>query len=90
MTPIKTGSLKCVVLASTGDRAAAMRALIDRVGANDVRAYGAAAILLHTEEPSAAVRDLVTEADGALVVEFETWSGIGAEVPREWLLARGH
>jgi hypothetical protein len=26
----------------------------------------------------------------ALVVEFETWSGSGDDVPREWLLARGH
>jgi stage V sporulation protein SpoVS len=90
MRPIKTGSLKCVVLASPGDRAAAMGALIDRVGADDVRAYGAAAILVHTEEAAAAVRDLVTESDGAIVMEFETWSGSGDAVPREWLLSRGH
>jgi hypothetical protein len=89
MTQIKAGSLKCVLLALPEDRSAVKRSLIERIGEDDVRPFGAAAILLHTDEAAATVRDWI-QAGSALVVEFETWSGSGDDVPREWLLARGH
>ena len=89
MTQIKAGSLKGVLLALPEDRSAVTRDLIERIGEDNVRAYGTAAILLHTDEAAATVRDWI-RAGSALVVEFETWSGSGDDVPREWLLARGH
>jgi len=90
MTRIKPGSLKCVVLASPGDRAAVLQTLTDRIGGDDVRPFGVSAVLVHTEEETSSVRDWLHSAGGALVVEFEKWSGLGREVPRQWLLARGH
>jgi len=89
MTRINPGSLKCVILHSDEDRAVVTRDLIERIGADDVREFGAA-ILLHTGEAAETVRDWMGVAGSALVVEFETWSGSGEDVPREWLLARGH
>jgi len=90
MTRIKPGSLKCVVLASPDDRAEVLQTLIDRIGGDGVRPFGASTVLVHADEEPSTVRDWLSGAGGMLVVEFEIWSGRGAEVPKEWLLARGH
>lgn len=87
---IRPGSLKFVVPLGEDAIPVAMRVLMERTGAEDIRRFGPAALLLHTNEEPSVVRDWLGAADGALVVEFEKWSGCGAEVPREWLLARGH
>ena len=90
MTQIGPGSLKCVVAAAPDELNAIVPILMQKVGEADVRAFGASAVLLHTEEEAAGVRDWLHSAGEVLVVEFETWSGSGDEVPREWLLGRGH
>ncbi len=90
MTQIRPGSLKCVMLASLDDRAVGLRMLIERIGDEDVRPLGASVVLVHTKEGASSVRDWLHGLSGVLVVEFEKWSGLGSEVPQEWLLARGH
>jgi hypothetical protein len=90
MTQIRPGSLKCVVAAVPDELSAIVPILVENAGEADVRVLGVSAVLVHTEEETAGVRDWLRGAGGVLVVEFEKWSGIGTEVPREWLLARGH
>ena len=90
MTPVPPGSLKCVVLPAAAELAGAMRVLAERVGEEQVIAFGGSAALVHTDEPAAVIRDWLGDIGGALVLEFEKWSGAGDAVPRDWLLARGH
>jgi hypothetical protein len=90
MTKIPAGSLKCVVMADPRRHEAALLSLGERFGRQEIRNFGEAAILVHTLEDASALRDQLKSAGAVLVVEFETWSGGGNEVPREWLLARGH
>jgi len=90
MMRIKAGSLKCVVLAGADKRAVARQVLQTRAGEEDVRPFGASAVLVHTDEEASTVRDWLHGQGAVLVVEFEKWSGYGGEVPGEWLLARGH
>ena len=87
---IRPGSLKCVVMLEEDGLPVAMRVLAERIGAEDIRPFGPAALLLHTNEEPSVVRDWLGSAGGAFVVEFEKWSGCGGEVARDWLLARGH
>jgi hypothetical protein len=50
--------------------------------------------VIYATASTADIRDWASEVVGAdesvFVVEFEKWSGSGAGVPRDWLLARGH
>lgn len=96
MDVIGPGTLKLVALtlpsASLAD--AVEEVLCVRVGANDVRRLGDAALLVYGDAATADVRDWVAAATGddvsAIVVEFEIWSARGDAVDRRWLLRRGH
>ena len=90
MSRIRPGSLKCVVLARPEIQARVSEELEARVGTDNVRALGSAALLVHAQEQSDAVRDWLQSHGDILVVEFEKWSAYGDAVPREWLGARGH
>jgi hypothetical protein len=63
-------------------------------GADEVRRLSEDACLVYTPLSPAQLRDVVRDqldnGESALVFEFEKWSGCGAGVDREWLLARGH
>jgi hypothetical protein len=89
VTRIPPGSLKCVVLASPAEISRARSILEGRVRQEDIRPFGAG-LLLQTTESAEMLRDWLKELGAVMVVEFEVWSGYGEEVPREWLLARGH
>jgi hypothetical protein len=69
-------------------------ALREVVTEGEMLPLGDDATIVHTGEPSAALRDRLREdlADGdhVFVAEFETWSAHGAAIDAVWLLARGH
>ncbi len=68
------------VAARTGERQSC------RLGDDSFAVYTA----VSTAEIRAWVAEIIGSDESVLVVEFETWSGYGEGVPREWLLARGH
>jgi hypothetical protein len=82
MTQIKAGSLKGVLLALPEDRSAVTRDLIERIGEDNVRAYGTAAILLHTDEAAATVRDWIRvgSAGGGVRDVVREWGRRAARV----------
>lgn len=90
------GSLKCVTASSPRRplRDIVERALIEHVGADDVRHVFGDVFLVHADADTAALRDRLAErledGESAFVVEFEAWSGYGPAVDRRWLLRRGH
>jgi hypothetical protein len=96
MSLIGAGSLKCVIAWS--DRRNLCSTVFDavaaRVAEGQLRRLGEDSFAAYTPATAADLRDWVAEVVGSdesvLVLEFETWSGSGADVPREWLLARGH
>jgi hypothetical protein len=90
MTRIAPGSLKCLLLADAQGASEAGLLLSKRLDPRDVVAFGDRALLLHTSEEASEIRDWLHPAGPLLVIEFETWSGRGEAVPRDWLLARGH
>ena len=69
-------------------------ALREIVPEDEMRALGDDASVVHTDQPSAAIRDRVRDrlsaGDHVFVAEFETWSGHGPTLDPGWLLARGH
>lgn len=69
-------------------------ALVDLLGAGEVRRINDAAWLAYAERhDAAAIRDRIAPlADGVsvFVAEFERWSAGGDAVDRAWLLRRGH
>ena len=82
--------MKCAVLDVPESVGTARKLLAEKIGADSVRRFGVSSILAHCEDDGSALRDLLKDCGGVLVVEFEKWSGAGSEVPSEWLLARGH
>ena len=92
MSKIGPGTLKCIL--ASGDLEAVLAALQEHLEVKDVRRIGAAAAIVHTMIEASELRDRLCAQVGKdqslLVLEFEKWSGYGAEVHREWLLARGH
>lgn len=96
MTRAPDPTLKCVVVSAT---AAAIveeveRVLRETVAVNEIRRFSGSAFLVHTAATPADIRDslagALAEADSALVVEFERWSGRGPGIDSSWLLRRGH
>jgi hypothetical protein len=90
MTSIGPGSLKCVIASLSSDLDRVLALLEARVGEEGVRRFGASAVLVQTAAGTSELRDWLKGLGDLLVIEFETWSGTGDKVPREWLLARGH
>jgi hypothetical protein len=68
--------------------------VVASVGGEQVRRLGDDSFAVFTEASASEIRDWVAAAtdpdDSVFVVEFEKWSGRGGNVPREWLLVRGH
>jgi hypothetical protein len=90
MSQIGPGTLKCVLLSDAGAAADAGRELERQFGAtSNIRRFGSA-LLVHTEDEPSRIRDYLRDLGSVIVMEFEKWSGYGTDVPREWLLARGH
>lgn len=91
MSAIGPGTLKCIIAAATP---AALAALREHAGANNIREAGEGAVLVYTALEPSELRDLLSldtaEGESLLVLEFEKWSGFGTGIDREWLLARGH
>lgn len=93
MSKIEPGTLKCVI---AGGRIDAIQAVLtEHVTAENIRRAGVGAVLVHTPLEVSELRDVLSrvaeeEGESLLVVEFEKWSGFGAGIDREWLLARGH
>lgn len=88
-------SLKCLVVRSDTRNLSPLveQALSGRVPAGERRVVAEGAYVLNTDATAAEVRDWLREVlddgESALVVEFETWSGLGP-VCAEWLMRRGH
>ena len=84
------GTLKCVIAAPT---AAVLAELREHVMDENLLQSGPAVIVYTPLEPSE-LRDILarvcSDGDPLIVLEFEKWSGFGAGLDREWLLARGH
>jgi hypothetical protein len=96
MSEIGPGSLKCVIAWSERRNLCSLvlDAVAARIGEEQLRRLGDDSFAVYTPATTAHLRDWaaeVVDADESVVVlEFERWSGSGAAVPREWLLARGH
>jgi hypothetical protein len=96
MNEISAGSLKCVIAWSERRNLCSLvlDAVAAKTGEGELRRLGDESFALYTEATAAEIRDWVAEVvnsdESVFVVEFEKWSGSGAQVPREWLLARGH
>jgi hypothetical protein len=96
MSAVGPGSLKCVIAWSERRNLCSlvMDAVTASVGEGQVRRLGDDSFAVFTDASASEIRDWVAAAtepdDSVFVVEFEKWSGRGASVPREWLLARGH
>jgi len=96
MSAEEESSLKCVIAWS--DRRNLCSVVFDavaaRTGEGELRRLGDDSFAVYTAASTAEIRDWAAEIIGSdesvLVMEFENWSGSGAEVPRHWLLARGH
>ena len=69
-------------------------ALLEIVPQEEMRTLGDDASVVHTDQPSSAIRDRLRDylsaGDHVFVAEFETWSGHGPTLDLDWLLARGH
>ena len=90
MTRIRSGSLKCVIAGTSTDQGRLYDSLETKVRDEDIRRFGGSVLFIHTTSNASEVRDWLKGLGDVLVLEFETWSGAGGEVPREWLLVRGH
>ena len=90
------GSLKLVIGWSPDRtlRDALHESLRTQVSENDVRHLYGEAFLVYTDAEPAAIRDwlapLLAQDESVFVVEFDSWSGSGSSIERDWLLRRGH
>jgi hypothetical protein len=68
--------------------------LLQIASEGDLRTLCDDSLTVWTAHTTSAVRDLLREgldeAEGLLVVEFETWSGYGRALDERWLLSHGH
>jgi hypothetical protein len=90
MKRIPSGSLKCILLESPEAVGLALTAIGGAIPDESVVPFGRGAVLVHCEQDVSELRDRLRGCGEVLVMEFETWSGLGQTIPREWLLARGH
>lgn len=95
MSESPAATLKLVVVDLRASSLATVeRELVGIAGENEVRDVGGNAFVVHTALGTAALRDrlqpLLSASASALVAEFETWSGYGAEIDSVWLMRRGH
>jgi hypothetical protein len=94
--PSYPGTLKSVAAYSPhrGLKELLEEALLERVGAGDVRYLFGRVFLVYTKADTAAIRDwlapLLQDGESLFVAEFERWSGFGPAPDREWLRERGH
>jgi hypothetical protein len=96
MSRVPPGSLKCVIAWSERRNLCSLvfDGVAARTGEEQLRLLGDDSFAVYTTASSSEIRDwaaeMISSDESVLVVEFEKWSGFGSEVPRDWLLARGH
>ena len=84
-----------LVVVDKPEHAEAVESELSRlIGGDEIRRVGDVALVVHSQMTTSALRDAVSDLLGrgavALVVEFERWSGSGAEIDSVWLMSRGH
>lgn len=88
-------TLKCVIAWSERRNLCSLvEDALQQKTAGAVLRLGEEALVVHTADEPAAVRDRVRavleDGESVLVFEFERWSGYGPGVDSQWLVSRGH